>query len=137
MADGNREDALESVSAGACRVLAPTLGTVIHGAPVATPEAIPWGRQAGIGAVVTVEVSHRGDRFLFTVGEDGSMNTKVIRYSGGVESTVNSLAPLRIALESMESAVEVVAEARRKLISSQAKRGKSPSPETLDTQLED
>lgn len=125
------------VSEGLCRVLAPSIGLVIPGAPVATPEAIPWGYQAGVGATISIDLTYRGDKYLFTVSPDGALKTTVSRHNGGENSIVNSPGAMRVALEAMENAMEVIDADRRKFLSSPARRHKRASQAPPDTPAED
>lgn len=134
--DDRTPDAPDEALAGL--VLAPSLGVRINGAPVATPKAIPWGYQAGVGATITIEVAHKGDTYLFIVAEDHSVKTQVVRGNGPGSSGTHAIGALRLAAEHLEAAAGTLSEMRKTILfSNRAKRGRAGAPADPDTPPED
>lgn len=103
---------------GAPRVLAPSLGHRINGAPVRTPAAIPWGYQAGVGVSITLEITHNGDDYIVRISPDKEVEVRTNRAGGGHTTTIageaTRIAVMRRAAEAMEDVVAAINEIAEK-----------------------
>ena len=136
---------------GPPRILAPSLGVRVQGSPVATPEAIPWGHQVGVGVAIRLDINHRGEEYVVTVDKDLSLKVRASRAGGELAASTAAgdgtrITVLRRAQEALGAAIEAIEMAsdqyrRVKIeasrVSSRKARGKSAWPEPPDTPQED
>lgn len=129
---------------GACRNLAASLGRRVQGPPVATPAAIPWGPQAGLGADIRIALTHRGHDYVVTVGQDLLVEVREDNgaSAAGLGGDASKITLLRKAVEALHRAVEAVqteseikAKAKsdatrryRKAVNNPSGRGRGSSP---------